>query len=156
MSIPKLKTPLIIGFSIYFIIQIGLPLRHHFIEDNVLRTEEGHRLSWRMMLRIKSGQISYWVENKDSGKRTHIDLNKYLSTKQKRSASTKPDIMWQFAQLLKQDFKNKGQDVAVYINCKVSVNGKPYKTLINPDIDIANVEWDVFNHSNWILPLKEE
>ncbi|MDA9069629.1 HTTM domain-containing protein [Algibacter sp.] len=156
ISIPKLKTPLIIGFSIYFIIQIGLPLRHHFIEDNVLRTEEGHRLSWRMMLRIKSGQISYWVENKDSGKRTHIDLNKYLSTKQKRSASTKPDIMWQFAQLLKQDFKNKGQDVAVYINCKVSVNGKPYKTLINPDIDIANVEWDVFNHSNWILPLKEE
>ena len=156
ISIPKLKTPLIIGFSIYFIIQIGLPLRHHFIEDNVLRTEEGHRLSWRMMLRIKSGQISYWVENKDSGKRTHIDLNKYLSTKQKRSASTKPDIMWQFAQRLKQDFKNKGQDVAVYINCKVSVNGKPYKTLINPDIDIANVEWDVFNHSNWILPLKEE
>ena len=156
ISIPKLKTPLIIGFSIYFIIQIGLPLRHHFIEDNVLRTEEGHRLSWRMMLRIKSGQTSYWVQNKDSGKRTPIDLNKYLSTKQKRSASTKPDIMWQFAQRLKQDFKNKGQDVAVYINCKVSVNGKPYKTLINPDIDIANVEWDVFNHSNWILPLKEE
>ena len=52
--------------------------------------------------------------------------------------------------------KNNGQDVAVYINCKVSVNGKPYKTLINPDIDIANVEWNVFNHSNWILPLKEE
>jgi len=154
--IPKLKTLLIIGFSIYFIIQIGLPLRHHFIEDNVLRTEEGHRLSWRMMLRIKSGQTSYWVENKDSGKRIHIDLNKYLSTKQKRSASTKPDVMWQFAQRLKQDFKNKGQDVAVYINCKVSINGKPYKTLINPDIDIANVEWDVFNHSNWILPLKEE
>ena len=154
--IPKLKTLLIIGFSIYFIIQIGLPLRHHFIEDNVLRTEEGHRLSWRMMLRIKSGQTSYWIENKDSRKRTHIDLNKYLSTKQKRSASTKPDVMWQFAQRLKQDFKNKGQDVAVYINCKVSINGKPYKTLINPDIDIANVEWDVFNHSNWILPLKEE
>lgn len=64
--------------------------------------------------------------------------------------------MWQFAQRLKQDFKNNGQDVAVYINCKVSVNGKPYKTLINPDIDIANVEWNVFNHSNWILPLKEE
>ncbi|MDC1226452.1 HTTM domain-containing protein [Algibacter sp.] len=154
--IPKLKTLLIIGFSIYFIIQIGLPLRHHFIEDNVLRTEEGHRLSWRMMLRIKSGQTSYWIENKDSRKRTHIDLNKYLSTKQKRSVSTKPDVMWQFAQRLKQDFKNKGQDVAVYINCKVSINGKPYKTLINPDIDIANVEWDVFNHSNWILPLKEE
>ena len=156
ITIPKLKTPLIFVLSIYFIIQIGLPLRHHFIQENVLWTEEGHRLSWRMMLRIKSGQTSYWVENKDSGKRFHIDLNNYLSSKQKRSASTKPDVMWQFAQRLKQDFKTKGQDVAVYINSKISVNGRPYKTLINPDIDIANEKWDVFKHSNWILPLKDE
>ena len=156
ITFPKLKTPLIIGFLIYFIIQIGLPLRHHFIDDDVLWTEEGHRLSWRMMLRVKSGQTTYWVENKDTGKRTYIDLNKYLSSKQKRSASTKPDVMWQFAQRLKQKFKDEGQDVAVYIKSKVSVNGKPYKTLINPDIDIANLKWDVFKHSNWILPSKEE
>ena len=156
VSIPKLKTPLIIAFTIYFIIQIGLPLRHHFIKDNVLWTEEGHRLSWRMMLRVKSGKTTYWVENKDSKKRTFINLNSYLSAKQKRSVSTKPDMMWQFAQRLKQDFKNKGEDVAVYIKSKVSINGKPYKTLINPEIDIANVEWDVFKHSDWILPLKEE
>ncbi|PWH84086.1 hypothetical protein DIS18_05950 [Algibacter marinivivus] len=156
IRIPNYNSILIIVFSIYFIIQIGLPLRHHFIEDNVLWTEEGHRLSWRMMLRIKSGQTSYWVENKDTGKRSYIDLNKYLSVKQKRSASTKPDVMWQFAQRLKEEFKSKGEDVAVYVNSKVSVNGKPYKTLIDPTIDIANVEWDVFKHSNWILPSKEE
>ena len=156
VSIPKLKTPLIIGFLIYFIIQIGLPLRHHFIEDNVLWTEEGHRLSWRMMLRVKNGQTSYWVENKQTGDRTRINLRNYLSSKQRRSASTKPDVMWQFAQHLKHKFKEQGQDVAVYIKSKVSVNGKPYKTFINPDIDIANVEWQVFKHSNWILLSKDE
>ena len=154
--VSSFKTPLIIGFLIYFIIQIGLPLRHHFIEDNVLWTEEGHRLSWRMMLRVKSGQTTYWVENKDTGKRTNIDLNKYLSSKQKRSASTKPDVMWQFAKHLKQKYKDKGENVAVYINSKVSVNGKPYKTFINPDIDIASMEWNIFKHSYWILPSKEE
>lgn len=156
IRIPNYNSILITVFLIYFIIQIGLPLRHHFIEDNVLWTEEGHRLSWRMMLRVKNGQTTYWVENKDTGKRSYIDLNKYLSVKQKRSASTKPDVMWQFAQRLKEEFKSKGEDVAVYINSKVSVNGKPYKTLIDPTIDIANVEWDVFKHSNWILPSKEE
>ena len=52
---------------------------------------------------------------------------------------------------LKTDFKNKGKDVAVYINSKISVNGKPYKTLINPDIDIASIEWEVFKHCEWIL-----
>ena len=154
--IPKLKTPIIIVFSIYFIIQIGLPLRHHFIEDDVLWTEEGHRLSWRMMLRVKSGYTTYSVENKDTGKRLFINMKDYLSTKQVRTASTKPDVIWQFAHRLKQKFKDGGQDVAVYVNSKVSVNGKPYKTLINPEVDIANVEWDTFKHSTWILPSKEE
>ena len=156
ISIPKLKTPLIIGFFIYFTMQIGLPLRHHFIEGNVLRTEEGHRLSWRMMLRVKRGRTSYWVVNKDTGKRRYINLNTYLSKKQKKSASTKPDVMWQFAQRLKQEFKDKGEAVSVHINSKISINGKPYQPFINSEIDIANEPWSVFRHSSWILPLKEE
>jgi len=136
--------------------QIGLPLRHHFIEGNVLRTEEGHRLSWRMMLRVKRGRTSYWVVNKDTGKRRYINLNTYLSKKQKKSASTKPDVMWQFAQRLKQEFKDKGEAVSVHINSKISINGKPYQPFINSEIDIANEPWSVFRHSSWILPLKEE
>ena len=154
--IPKLRTPLFIVFSIYFLIQIGLPLRHHFFEDNVLWTEEGHRLSWRMMLRAKSGDATYWVKNKTTGKSTVIKLDDYLSEKQKRTASTKPDIIWQFAQKLKQRFSEEGQDVAVFVDCKVSINGKPYKPLINPEIDLASVEWQALKHSPWILPSKQE
>ena len=154
--IPKLKTPIIVVFSIYFIIQVGLPLRHYFIQDNVLWTEEGHRLSWRMMLRTKHGQTSYWVENKETGKRLKIDLDAYLSEKQQRSASTKPDVIWQFSKRLKEKFREKGQDVAVYVTSKVSVNEKPYKTFINPEIDIASTEWSIFKHSSWILPSKQD
>ena len=39
----------------YFLLQLILPLRHHIIKDDVLWTEEGHRLSWRMMLRSRGG-----------------------------------------------------------------------------------------------------
>ncbi|MFL1011069.1 HTTM domain-containing protein [Flavisericum labens] len=154
--IPKHKNLWISVFSFYFIIQIALPLRHHFIEDNVLWTEEGHRLSWRMMLRTKSAQIAYWVENGQTNNRSYINLNDYLTPKQKRTASTKPDVIWQFAQHLKQEYKEKGQDVAVYVNCKVSVNGKPFKPLINPDVDLASVPWNTFKHSSWILPSKQQ
>ncbi len=154
--IPKFKAPLLILFSIYFLVQIGLPLRHHIIEGDVLWTEEGHRLSWRMMLRSKIGKTSYSVKNKDSGKSTFINLDDYLTRKQRRSASTKPDVIWQFSQHLKQTFQNNGQEVAVYVNSKISVNGKPYKTLIDPDVDLANVEWETFKHSNWILLPKED
>ncbi|GAA3594783.1 HTTM domain-containing protein [Flavivirga amylovorans] len=154
--IPKLKTPLLAIFSVYFLIQIGLPLRHHFIEDDVLWTEEGHRLSWRMMLRSKSGRTSYRVENKESGKSLNINLTDYLSPKQRRTASTKPDVIWQFAQHLKQKFEDNNQEVAVYVDCKISVNGKPYKTLINPEVDLSSVEWNTFKHNEWILPSKDD
>ena len=154
--IPKHKTILITLFSICFIIQIGLPLRHHFIKDDVLWTEEGHRLSWRMMLRAKSGNTTYRVENKANGKSYTVSLDDYLTVKQKRLASTKPDAIWQFSQRLKAQFKKDGQDISVYVNCKISVNGKPYKQLINSNVDLANVAFNYFKHNDWILPSKEE
>jgi hypothetical protein len=152
--IPSYKKPMLAIFSIYFIIQIALPLRHHFIEDNVLFTEEGHRMSWRMMLRSKQGIAVYTIQDKATKKTQVINLDDYLSTKQKRMVSTKPDVIWQFAQHLKEDFKAKGQDIAVYVNCRISINGRPFKQLVDSKIDIANVKWDPFKHSDWLLPSK--
>ncbi|MCF7559402.1 HTTM domain-containing protein [Sabulilitoribacter multivorans] len=154
--IPKYKKTLVTVLCVYFLIQIGLPLRHHFFKDDVLWTEEGHRLSWRMMLRAKSGFATYRVENKETGASRIINMDDYLTMKQKHTASTKPDVIWQFSQRLKKDFLSKGEHVAVYVNCKVSVNGRPLKTLINPEIDIANEKWNAFKHSHWILPSKQE
>lgn len=150
---PNYSIPLIVLASIYFAIQVALPLRQHFIEDNVLWTEEGHRLSWRMMLRSKRGYASYKVIDKKTKATETINLDDYLTRKQKNLASTKPDVIWQFGQRLKQEFKEKGQDVSVFVDCKISINGRPYKALVDPNRDIANEKWDVFNHSDWLLPL---
>ena len=146
------KPYLITVASIYIVIQVILPIRHHFIDDNVLWTEEGHRLSWRMMLRSKSGLATYKVVDKNTNKTTIINLNDYLSKKQKRMIATKPDVIWQFAQHLKKEFKAKGQDIAVYVNCKASVNGRPFTTLVNPQIDLTTIHWNTFKHSQWLLP----
>jgi len=150
---PNYNRPLIAIASIYFIIQMALPLRQHFIEDNVLWTEEGHRLSWRMMLRSKRGYATYKVMDKKTKTTQTINLDHYLSRKQKNIACTKPDVIWQFAQRLKRDFKEKGQDISVFVDCKISVNGRPFKTLVDPNVDIANVKWDAFKHNDWLLPL---
>ncbi|MFL0353082.1 HTTM domain-containing protein [Xanthomarina sp. GH4-25] len=154
--IPSYKKTLIAIFSIYFIVQIALPLRHHFIKDDVLWTEEGHRLSWRMMLRSKQGYAVYKVVNNKTKKPTFINLQDYLSHKQIHLASTKPDVIWQFSQHLKEVYTNKGEDISVYVDCKIRINGKPYKQLINPDVDMAAVPWSVFKHSDWILPSNQD
>ncbi|MEZ4793126.1 MAG: HTTM domain-containing protein [Gelidibacter sp.] len=150
--IPNYKTPFIAVFVLYFIVQIGLPLRHWFFKDDVLWTEEGHRLSWRMMLRSKSGFTSYQVVDTKTNTAIPIDLEDYLTKNQQRSASTKPDIIWQFAQHLKKDFAKKGMSVKVFVNANVKVNDGKMQRLIDPNIDLANVEWTPLKHSEWLLP----
>ena len=152
--VPNYK-PILIGLgSVYFAIQIVLPLRHHFIPDDVLWTEEGHRLSWRMMLRSKSGYTNFKVVNTATNKTTPINLTQYLTKKQIRSVNYKPDFMWQFAQYLKKEYKKKGEDVQVFVSAQVSVNGKPHQHLINEKVNLANIKWNVFKHNDWILPSK--
>lgn len=152
--VPNHQKPFVIAMVIYFSIQVLLPLRHYVIKDSVLWTEEGHRLSWRMMLRTKSAATSYKVVNNSNDEAFTVNLDDYLSPKQKRIASTKPDVMWQFAQHLKQHFKAQGQDVSVYVSSRLSINGKAYKPFTNDEVDLANVEWHALKHSDWILPSK--
>ncbi|WP_452224042.1 HTTM domain-containing protein [Lacinutrix chionoecetis] len=153
--VPNYK-PVLIGLGgLYFIIQIALPLRHHFIEDDVLWTEEGHRLSWRMMLRSKSSYTTFKVVNTKTKEETPVNMRDYLTKKQIRLASSKPDAIWQFAQYLKNEYKKKGEDIQVFVDAKVSVNGKPHKQLIDVNTDLANVKFNYFTHNDWILPSKK-
>ncbi|WP_339609905.1 HTTM domain-containing protein [uncultured Planktosalinus sp.] len=153
--VPAYKKTLILLFSIYFIIQIALPLRHWAIEDNVLWTEEGHRLSWRMMLRTKSGTVKVTVKDKKTGEETRVDIYSDLTTKQRRGLATKPDYMWQYAKRLKKQYATQGKDVAVYFDAKMSVNNRPLTPFINPTVDLAAEKWNYFKHHTWILPAPE-
>ncbi|WP_033957309.1 HTTM domain-containing protein [Psychroserpens jangbogonensis] len=143
-------------FIVYFLVQIALPLRHHFIKDDVLWTEEGHRMSWRMMLRTKNSATTFTVVDKATSKSTIINFDDYLSKKQRKPVSAKPDVMWQFAQHLKKEYAKKGIDIEVYVRAFVSVNGKPRKQLIDPKVDLANAKWNPFKHQEWILPSKQD
>ena len=150
---PSYKNIALFGGSLYFLIQLALPLRHYFIKDDVLWTEEGHRMSWRMMLRNRSGKIQFKVVNREKNKSTIVDLNDYLTSKQKQKIGAYPDFIWQFAQQLKKEYAQKGEDISVFVlNSKVSVNGKPYRAFIDPKVDLASERWHHFKHHDWILP----
>ncbi|WP_340075787.1 HTTM domain-containing protein [Leptobacterium sp. I13] len=156
VHIPKspIKKPLIVLGALYFSIQIGLPLRHWLIKDDVLWTEEGHRMSWRMMLRSKSGYIHFKVVDKKTGKSSIVKPKDYLTKKQQRIVATKPDVIWQFAQYLKEKNAFQGENVAIYAIGKLSVNNHSFKTLIDPETDLASEKWSHFKHHDWILPYK--
>jgi vitamin K-dependent gamma-carboxylase len=138
-------------FIPFLIIQFLLPWRHHFIEGNVFWTEEAHRHSWRMMLRSKSGIVSFRVVDKNTGEVYPVKVHERLTKKQLKTASTKPDAMWQIAQRLKKEFAAEGKDVSVYVTAYVSLNGRPMKPLTDPSVDIAGVKWKQWSHNDWII-----
>lgn len=154
--VPRYRTAFATVFALYFIVQIGLPLRQWFFKDNVLWTEEGHRLSWRMMLRAKSGLTTYRVIDKETNLQIPINLDDYLTKNQQSTASTKPDVIWQFAQILKKDFAKKGRDVQVFVNAHIRVNNRKLHRLIDPKVDLASVPWNPLKHSEWLLPFVKE
>ena len=133
----------------YLIIQIALPLRHHFIEGDVLWTEEGHRLSWRMMLRERNGYITIQIKDLKTGSVSIYNYRKNLTNKQAQNLATKPDFIWQYCQRIKEEYK--GKPIAIYIDFKNSINRKEYKSLIDPNYDMAKAEWNYFAHNEWIL-----
>ena len=137
----------------YFALQLTLPIRHYFIKDDVLWTEEGHRMSWRMMLRNRVGLMQFKVVNKTTNKEFRVNLNDYVTKKQRRMLISHPDFIWQFAQRLKKEYAEKGETIEVYAqHSKISINGKRYEPFIDGNVNLAAVPWQQFTHHEWILP----
>jgi vitamin K-dependent gamma-carboxylase len=152
VKVPKYK-PLLIGiFSVYFIFQIGLPLRHWAFQDDVLWTEEGHRLSWRMMLRTKSSRLLVYTQEEGSVEKKLYNYGKLLSKKQQRSSKSKPDLLWRLAKEIKKAEAKEGKNVKVFMDVKLKINGGEYHQFIKPDVDIAAQDWHPFKHHDWLEP----
>ena len=138
--------------SLYFAIQLWLPIRHYFIPGDVFFTEEGHRMSWRMMLRSKSGSVTFKLVDKHSGKIWRVLPNEFLTPKQAFKMSSRPDMIWQFSRFLAKYYAKKGiTDLEIYADAKANLNGSAMKTLIDPQVDLLTVDWKRFDHQSWII-----
>lgn len=153
----KYRPVLIYALAGFFLIQVLLPIRHWFFPGNVNWTEEGHRMSWRMMLRVKTGYVSFNIFDPGTGEAWKIDPDVYLTRKQSRAIAVRPDMCWQFVQILKEDFKQKGYpDVEIYANGKVRLNKRTPQALYDVKSNLAAVPWRPLQHAKWLVPLKEE
>lgn len=145
------RPAIIIGIIALTAIHVFLPLRHHLYSGDVAWTEEGHRFSWRMMLRSKQAYGHFRVVDLDSGQEEKQFLKGELTKKQSRKLYTHPDMIWQMAQHLKKRYEAEGRRVAIYAVAKARLNGGKYCTYIDPEVDLCQVEWEPFNSAEWIL-----
>ncbi|WP_276374559.1 HTTM domain-containing protein [Chryseolinea sp. H1M3-3] len=152
---PVRQSLLISIFSVFFIIQLLMPFRYMMYPDELFWTEEGYRFSWRVMLMEKAGHAQFTIKD-EKGKIAVVDNTEFLTPLQEKMMATQPDMILQYAHILRDHFSNSGwSSPSVYVDSYVVLNGRLGKPLIDPLTDLAKQE-DSFDHKAWILPFKNE
>lgn len=139
----------------YVAVQVLLPLRHWLYPGNTLWTEEGFRFAWKVMLIEKNGVVTAEARDRATSQRFVVSPRDYLTPLQERMMSTQPDMILQFAHMVRDDFAARGRDVAVFVDARVSLNGRPSRPLVDPKVDLAR-ERDGLGMKRWILPAPSE
>ena len=137
---------------LYALAQIWLPVRDTHLEGYVGWTEEGQKFSWRMMLCSGAEDGRFLVIAPD-GKAWVADHASHLDAVQAYLVFTKPEMLLHYAHWLRDRYAAEGKGkVRIHADVGKSVNGKPWRRLVDPDTDLAaagGISW--FEDEPWLL-----
>ncbi len=142
-------------FGVFFLIQLSFPFRYICYPGELFWTEEGYRFSWRVMLMEKAGYAQFTVKDA-SGRQVIVNNSQFLTPLQEKMMATQPDMILQYAHILRDYYKNQGFHAPqVYVDSYVALNGRLGRPLIDPLVDLAK-ERESFKHKSWIIPFNDE
>lgn len=141
--------------SLFFILQLLVPLRFLLYPDHLFWTEEGYRFSWRVMLMEKTGYAQFKIVNGNTGRRFYVNNQDFLNSLQEKQMSTQADMILEYAHYLGNHFASQGHEhVEVYVESYASLNGRGSQPYVDPTIDLMSIEPSL-KHKSWILPLND-
>lgn len=151
LETPRQQRWVLAGLGLFAAVQLLLPLRHFLYPADTHWTEEGHRFSWHLMLRTKSGMAVFRVRL-PGGREEVVWPDAYLTRNQINKLTDSPDLLLQFAHLLAREYRQRGQaPTAVFCESRVSLNGLPERPLVSPTLNLLSVQRRL-GHAPWILP----
>jgi hypothetical protein len=141
----------LLAMAAWVLVQLTLPLRHFLYPGHVSWTEEGHRFSWHMKLRAKSGQMVITGYDPQRGMRFNIDPSEDLRPRQMKKLYTFPDIVLQYAHLKAAELRRAGIDnPEIRVDFRCSLNGAPPRQLIDPRVDLVKQQRSIWP-ATWLL-----
>ncbi|WP_299108862.1 HTTM domain-containing protein [uncultured Tenacibaculum sp.] len=155
--LPKVYKKTFLIVSLFLLLQLIIPFRYLLYPGELFWTEEGYRFSWRVMLMEKAGDTSFRIVKYDTGNSFKVENKHFLNVFQIKQMSTQPDFIVEYAHFLGEHYKKElnNENIGVFVEGYVALNGRLGKPFIDPKIDLLKVE-DSFKHKNWILPLNDE
>ena len=149
---------------VYISLQLFIPFRYLLYPGDLFWNEEGFRFSWRVMLMHKEGHAIFYLHDKKTGRESEIDNSQFLTKTQEDQMATQPDMILQYAQLLKHHYNGKTlvygehsfeiKDPAIYAKIYVSVNGRPSQLFVDKKQDLSLLPYNL-SHRNWLEPYKK-
>lgn len=134
----------------FFLIQLVLPFRYAMYDSHLFWKEHGYRFSWRVMLMEKAGEITFYVQDLDSGAKGIFDHQKYLTQLQETQMSTQPDMILDMAHHIEKIMGEEGhKNVAVFAEGYVTLNGSGTKPFTVKDRNLLALE-DGYTNRDWI------
>ena len=144
---------------VYIFVQIIVPFRHILYKGDLFWNEEGFRFSWRVMLMHKEGHATFFLRDKKTGRESEINNAKFLTRTQEDQMATQPDMILQYAQIIKTFYNGKTlhygdhkfpiEDPEVHAEVYVSVNGRPSQLFVDKKHDLTTLPYNLC-HRDWI------
>jgi len=141
--------------TFFLIVQLLFPFRYFMYPGELFWHEQGYRFSWRVMLMDKVGYTTFKIKDKKSGDFFMVDNENYLTPFQEKQMSFQPDFILEFAHFLGKNFSNEFNEIEVYAESFVALNGRPSQRFINPEVNLY-AEVESFKNKTWVLPLNDE
>jgi hypothetical protein len=140
----------------FFVLQFLLPWRYLLYPDELFWTEEGYKYSWRVLLTEKTGYASFKIVDAKTKKYFYVNNTDFLTPFQEKEMSCRPNYILEYAHYLGDHFKSQGhQNIQVYVESFVALNGRMSTTFINPKVDLYQQK-ESFKHNDWIVPFSSE
>lgn len=132
--------------------QLTLPLRHLAYPTELDWSQESSRFSWGIRPKNRFGDVKIYVASSIYQKKTRINLRHYLSEHQIRTMRVWPDLVHDFAFVLRRYYKKQGhQSISVYASVSYSIDGQNFQLLTNPDVNLLAYPRSFLSQQPWMV-----
>ncbi len=141
--------------AIYITLQLFIPLRRWLYPGHPAWDFEGCRFSWRLKLNTKLVKMRIIATDPKTGKSFYVPFQNHV-TNQQQWLDNMPDMLLQYVHYLKKDLVKIGiPDPIIKVEAQASLNGRAYQPFIDSTVDLTKVQYPLFSHAHWIVPLRE-
>lgn len=116
----------------------------------------GNKFSWRVMLRNKDAYIKFRFSHPEAEAwlNEHPSLSPKLAADQVAMMTKHPWMILQYARELDRVLsENSMPDTKITVISVVALNDRPYGVMIDPTVDLTEVDYPLWGVPDWIVPL---